>query len=83
MATVTLTKSKKAVLFIDDSGNVHITSVTFLKGLLDGVGANFLALTRLPNKTNADRFKTRELGQEDPFGYKPKDKSKPLVDVAL
>ena len=51
MAIVKPSSSGKSFLFIDDDGNVFVTSRSYLKGLVDGsVSSKFLLLKRLPNK---------------------------------
>ena len=65
MSVVKLTKSKKAVMFVDDDGNAFFTSVNFFVGLLNGK-SDFLLLKRLPNKISDKRFKKSELW--DPEG---------------
>ena len=58
MAVVKLTSSGKAVQFIDDEGNVFMTSLSYLKGLLDGrANHGFIYLTRLPLRVSDKRFK--------------------------
>lgn len=57
-----LTKSKKAVQFIDEFGNVFQTSVVVLKNLLaGGTRGNIVLLNRLPFKVSVDRFATSEV----------------------
>lgn len=57
MAVVKLTRSGKALLFIDDVGNSFITSVSFVRGLLDGLSSsNLLLLKRLPDRVSSSRF---------------------------
>lgn len=58
MAIVKKTKSGKAVLFIDEYGNSFITSVAYLRSLLNGTSkVPFILLNRLPDKVSSDRFK--------------------------
>lgn len=60
MAIVKVTKSGKGVLFIDDAGNVYITSVTYLRSLLDKELAKrypFILLNRLSLGVSKDHFK--------------------------
>jgi hypothetical protein len=62
MTVIKLTASKKALLVIDDAGNVFITSLAFLKSLLDGsMKSDFILLSRLPDKASSDRFKPSPL----------------------
>lgn len=57
MAVVKLTKSGSGVLFIDDEGNVFITSVSYVRSLLDKtLKFGLCHLTRMPNKVSTDRF---------------------------
>jgi len=50
MAIAKITKSGKSVEFVDDFGNVFITSKVYLLNYLAGVGRQrFLLLKRLPN----------------------------------
>ena len=58
MTVLKLTKSKKAVLIIDDEGKTYITSVNYLMGLLNGKSpTGFILLDRMPQDCAADRFK--------------------------
>lgn len=60
MAVVKLTRSKKAVLFIDDDGHVFQTSVLYLAKLMSGELQSrypFILLTRLPFDVTPDHFK--------------------------
>lgn len=69
---VRLSNNKKSVLVVDDDGNVFISSVYYIRGLLDGKSPwGFVMLKRLANGTSATRFKPSPvLGAE---GVVPKD----------
>jgi hypothetical protein len=56
MAVVLKTSSGKAVQFIDEEGNVFMTSVSWLKTLLYG-NKKMIELTRMPYKANPGRFR--------------------------
>ena len=54
---IKLSSSGKQVQVVDDDGCVFGTSVTFLKGLLEGKAPRgFVLLTRLPFKVASSRF---------------------------
>ena len=86
MAVVKSTSSGKALLFIDDSGSVFITSVSAIdKTVKSGNHNNFIVLTRMPNGVAVDRFPPSPLygapkvdtgdkltTNNDVFGKKPK-----------
>jgi hypothetical protein len=57
MAVIKLSKSGKAVLFVDDGGNVFISSVKYLSFVLSGRSKFPALLTRLPNKVPDGKFK--------------------------
>ena len=81
---IRLSKSGKAVLVVSDQGETYITSVHFLKGLLDGKSPyGFLYMKKLKGKT--DQFKpSDEYGSEDVFGakaQKKRDEDKPMGDT--
>lgn len=81
-----LSKSKKAVLAVDDDGNVYITSVTFLNGMVnEGKGSGFILMKKMPNKVPSNKFKSsEEMGAVyDPMHTEPKReaKNKPVEDV--
>ena len=62
MTVIKLTKSKKAVLVIDDEGRTYITSVNFIVGLLNGKSpTGFVLLSRLPSNSAGTRFKPSPL----------------------
>ena len=62
IAIVKLTKSKKAVQFIDDEGNVFMTSTKYFKTLMAGnMKYPLILLNRLPLKANKNRFKKSPL----------------------
>jgi hypothetical protein len=64
MAVIKLTKSGKGVMFIDDSGNVFITSLVHAKNYLDGnIKREFIDLKRMPVGVAPERF-----GQSVVFG---------------
>jgi len=69
MAVAKLTKSGKAVQFIDEEGNVFQTSVIYLQSLIKGnIRGNFILFNLLPFKVAKDRFKPSPL-------YNPKQQS--------
>jgi hypothetical protein len=55
MAICKLTSSGKGVNFIDDDGNVYITSLTYLRSYLNSTKP-FIVLARLPEKVSSNRF---------------------------
>jgi len=58
MAIMKLSASLNAVTFIDDEGNVFITSRQWVENLLEGnVSRKFILLTRMPLKAAKNRFK--------------------------
>lgn len=57
MAIVKLTKSKRGVTFVDDEGNVFVTSAKWIANLLAGEGKPLVLLTRMPDKLAAGHFK--------------------------
>jgi hypothetical protein len=62
MAVVKLSGSLKQVQFIDDDGNVFVTSKKFLEGLLSGGNpGRVLVLSLLPNRVSLDRFPRSEV----------------------
>ena len=66
IAVVKLTKSKKALMFIDDDGNAFMTSVNYLKSLLgDNLKLPFILLNRLPLKVGENRFQKSPLWNPD------------------
>lgn len=56
MAVIKLSKSKKAVLFTTDEGDVYMTSVAFLINLLEG-RAVLLNPLRFAERISPDRFR--------------------------
>lgn len=57
MAVVKLSSSKKALLFVDEEGNVFATSVSFMKQLIYGYKEkNMILLTRFAGKVSTERF---------------------------
>jgi hypothetical protein len=67
MAVVKLSKSGKQLQFIDEEGNMFVTSAAFVMGLMQGRSKyGFLLLSRLPLKVAKDRFKESPL--YDPSG---------------
>ncbi len=72
MAVVKRTSSGNGVQFIDDEGNVFMTSALYVRQLLDGNNrSGLILLNRLPLKVSEDRFKKSPLW--DPKGYASKD----------
>ena len=62
-----MSKSKKQVQFIDESGNMFVTSTNYLLGLLNGRSpTGFVLLSRLPIPVAENRFKKSPL--YDPEG---------------
>lgn len=58
MAVVKVTSGRRGVLFIDDDGNVFVTSVVFLRGVLDVLDPRkVVLLTRMPDRVSSSRFK--------------------------
>jgi len=67
MAVVKLSSSGKQLQFIDDEGNIFVTSASFVMGLMQGRSKySFLLLNRFPNKVAKGRFKQSPL--YDPSG---------------
>ena len=67
MAVVKLSSSGKQLQFIDDEGNMFVTSAAFVMGLMQNRSKHgFLLLSRYPNKISKDRFKQSPLW--DPSG---------------
>ena len=61
MAVIKLSKSGKALLFIDDSGNVFVAAKAMVEGLFKNPGSNrgfgrFALLSRLPFKVPVGKF---------------------------
>jgi hypothetical protein len=66
MAIIRISKSGKGFQVIDDEGHVFITSVEYIRRLLDGrFSGPFLLLTRLPNDVSTDRFGTSPVWNPD------------------
>lgn len=62
MGVVKLSSSLKQVQFVDDEGNVFVTSKKFLEGLLSsGSSGRVLVLGLLPNKVSPGRFPRSEV----------------------
>lgn len=62
MAIVKLSSSGKAIIFVDDEGNVFGTSLAYMYSLLYGnLPYKFLLLSRLPIPINKHRFKKSPL----------------------
>jgi len=62
VAVFKLTRSKKALLFIDDDGNTFVTSVAVVRNIIDDkIRVPFASMKRLPFKTSPDRFEKSEL----------------------
>jgi hypothetical protein len=77
LTVVKLSKNNRAVLIIDDSGNVYITSKHFMQGLLWGKAPHgFITTKRMPHKSSDTRFKPSEL--YDPHNEYAGDKAKSL-----
>jgi len=57
VAIIKATRSKKGILFIDDFGNAYITSIVYLRAMLNNPGKGFLQPNRLPDRISMDRFK--------------------------
>jgi len=66
MTIVKLSKSGKALIFIDDFGNSYSTSTKYLMSLVSGrMKAPFIQLSRFPVPVEQDRFKKSPvLGKE-------------------
>lgn len=66
MAIVRMSKSKKQVQFIDDEGNMFVTSKAYLLPiLLNQSKLPFVLLNRMPLKVSEDRFKKSPLWDPD------------------
>jgi hypothetical protein len=86
MAVIKTTSSGKAIMFIDDEGNIFITSTAAVQNTITSSNPNnFVVLTRMPNPAAQDRFPkspvfnapvTDTSGKlttnNDAFGKKPK-----------
>lgn len=90
MAVVLRSRSGKALLFTDDAGNTYMTSVTWMKGLMEGKSpVNFIQLKRLPSKT--DKFQVspvigREGEEVDALGNEAvaqRKKKEPIKDTSF
>ena len=58
MAIIKKSKSGNQVQFIDDTGNMFVTSTKMLQAYLQGWGKfPFILLNRMPIKVSEDRFK--------------------------
>lgn len=67
MTVLKLSSNKKSIQVIDDDGNMYVTSVNFVIGLINGKSPKgFITTTRLLNKVAPDRFKPSEVF--DPHG---------------
>lgn len=65
-----MTRSGKAVQFIQDDGTVYITSVISIQNLIHGsIKGGICKLSQLPFKTDASRFPPSEMFT--PAGYIP------------
>jgi hypothetical protein len=57
MAVVKITRSGRGITFIDDEGNVFLTSKVYLESLLRGtLSSNFILLQRLPDRIPENKF---------------------------
>ena len=57
MGIAKLTKTGKAIQFIDDEGWVYQTSATYMRALANGnLNKDFIVLHRLPQKVSSARF---------------------------
>jgi len=66
MTILKLTSSGKGVQIIDDSGNVYMSSVTYLKSLLAGTSKHpVVFFSRLPFKVSPDKFGVSKLYDPD------------------
>ena len=82
MAIVKVARSGKSVMFIDDFGNSCITSLVYLRGLLDGSSRSpFVLLKRLPNPVNVDRFMKSPVLEFDASGKVVSTKFEPARTV--
>jgi len=81
MAIIKLTKSKKAVMFVDEDGTPFMTSVVAIQNMLSGnIKGDFVLLSRMPFSINPSRFKKSPLYK--PAGYiEPKDSTKNTSDA--
>ena len=81
MAITKLTKSKKAVMFVDEQGTAFMTSVVAIQNMLSGnIKGDFILLSRMPFTINPDRFKKSPLYEPD--GYiAPKDSTRNQTDA--
>ncbi len=82
MAVVKLSASGLQVQFIDDEGNMFVTSMTYLMTMLERKSKlPFCLLSRLPLKISTDRFKKSPVW--DPDGLADKSKQVTLNDDGL
>ena len=65
MTVIKLSKSGKSVLVIDDSGNIFMTALSMLKGIVNNNHKGLVLLSRLPFKTDPHRFKPSPLWNPD------------------
>jgi hypothetical protein len=78
MAVVKLNSTGKQIQFVDEEGNMFVTSAAFMMGLLQGRSpTGFLLLSRYPNKVAKGRFKESPLW--DPSGLAKKNEEKPVT----
>lgn len=78
MGVTKLTKSKKAVQFITDEGDIYQTSVVSFRNLLnDTIKGDFILLSKLPFGVSPDRFPKSEVYQA--AGYLPPKDDEPLT----
>lgn len=74
MAVIKLSTSGRQVQFIDDEGNVFVTSSAYVMGLFQGKSNHqLILLSRLPLKASKDRFKQSPL--YDPSGLMKENNS--------
>jgi len=77
MAIIKETSSGKGVQFVDDDGNVFMTSKSYLLKYLNGESkAFFLLLTRMPIPIDVSKFKKSPVLGEDVGHHGAVDKSK-------
>lgn len=78
MAVAKLTKTKRAIQFVYEEGNVFFTSVVYMTGLLNGrAKGDFVLLKRLPQKVATNRFAESPL--YDPQGLYEGEAAKTLT----
>lgn len=78
MAIIKLTRSGKAILVIDDSGKVFVTSVISIQNIINKA-IPFVLLSKMPFDVPANRFKQSPV--YTPPGYIPPEEGRSAMDA--